>query len=129
LMKGRLAAATEGAEVLLSPQAKAALDAAEQEVRLHYEFMLARVRNPLLRESPGHTETLHKTDLKVWKRYGQSGPRMLYWMEDWRVLVGELMKHDEYTDYINGRPGKQSDYDREHFTGYLDPQPVDWSAA
>jgi putative CRISPR-associated protein (TIGR02619 family) len=129
LMKARLDSATEGIEVLLSPQAKGALDAAEQEVRSHYEFMLARVRNPLYRASPGHTETLHKTDLKVWKRYGQAGPRMLYWVEEPRVLVGELMKHNDYIAYVDGSPRKQSDYDRERFTDYLDTRPSDGTTA
>jgi putative CRISPR-associated protein (TIGR02619 family) len=129
LMKGRLDSAIEGTEVLLSPQAKGALDAAEQEVRSHYEFMLARVRNPLQRASSGHAERLNKTDLKAWKRYGQSGARMLYWVEELRVLVGELMKHDDYIAYVNGSPRRQSDYERERFTGYLNTQPVDWSAA
>jgi putative CRISPR-associated protein (TIGR02619 family) len=129
LLKGRLYQETDTTEVLLSPQARTALDRAEQEVRSHYEFMLTRVRNPLQRAIPGHAESLIKTDLKVWKRYGQSGPRMLYWVEEARVLVGELVKHDDYIAYVNGSPRKQSDYDCERFTVYVNTQPVNWSAA
>ncbi|MGH7192249.1 MAG: putative CRISPR-associated protein, partial [Candidatus Saccharimonadales bacterium] len=125
LMRGRLDAAVENTEVLLSPRAKTALDEAEQEVRSHYEFMLTRVRSPLLRADAAHNETLHKTDLKVWKRYGQAGPRMLYWVDEPRVLVGELLKHDDYLAYVNGSPRKRSDYPIEHFTIFANRRPVD----
>jgi putative CRISPR-associated protein (TIGR02619 family) len=129
LMKNKLETDTEGTEVLLSPSAKAALEAAEQEVRSHYEFMLARVRNPLLRETHRHTETLRKTDLLVWKRYGQSGPRMLYWTKGSRVLVGELMQHDEYVDYVNGTPRRRADYNEVDCSSWSGAGAFDWQAA
>jgi putative CRISPR-associated protein (TIGR02619 family) len=128
LLKSKLESASDATEVLLSAQAKAALDAAEQEVRSHYEFMLARVRNPLLRSSSRHTEALRKADLRVWKRYGQSGPRMLYWVEGSCVLVAELMQHDEYTHYVDGNPRQRADYNRDDFSSRSGIEAFDWQA-
>jgi len=129
LMKSKLELDTQGTEVLLSPSAKAALETAEQEIRSHYELMLARVRNPLLRETDRLRDTLRKTDLLVWKRYGQSGPRMLYWTKGSRVLVGELMQHDEYVDYVNGSPRRRADYTEANFSSWSGAGVFDWQAA
>ena len=81
LMKGRLAAAESEAEVFLSPHADQVLQTAGAAIRSHLDAMLARVRSPLHRAGFKHAESLHKTDVKVWKVYGSSGPRMLYWIE------------------------------------------------
>jgi putative CRISPR-associated protein (TIGR02619 family) len=129
LMKAKLEAAGEGSEVLLSPHAKSALDAAEQEVRSHYEFMLARVRSPLLREIARHSESLRKSDLRVWKRYGPSGPRMLYWMQGTRIMVGELMQHDAYEGYVNGNPRQRADYPTDGFSPWPGAAILDWETA
>jgi putative CRISPR-associated protein (TIGR02619 family) len=126
LMKDKLEGASAGTEVLLSLRAKAALDGAEQEVHSHYEFMLDRVRIPLLREAGRHAESLRKTDLLVWKRYGQAGPRMLYWVKGPRVMVGELLRHDEYVAYVNGNPRRRSDYDDDDFSSWSAPRAIDW---
>jgi len=111
LMKARLDAAETEADVLLSPQARAALAASGGTVRLHLEAMLTRVRNPLHRGGPNHAESLRKSDLKVWKVYATTGPRMLYWLDAGRVLVGELLAdHDQYLRYVDGDPLQRRDY-------------------
>jgi septal ring factor EnvC (AmiA/AmiB activator) len=54
--------------------------------------------------------------MKVWKVYGSSGPRMLYWIEDGRVYVGELFAHhDLYDAYLRGKPATRREYDLKAF--------------
>jgi hypothetical protein len=111
LMKARLEAAEHEADVLLSPTAESAWSAATAGLRAQFDSILTRVRNPLHRASGKHSESLNKTDLKVWKVYGNSGPRMLYWVESDRILVGELFgTHDEYEQYIDRNPLRRRDY-------------------
>jgi putative CRISPR-associated protein (TIGR02619 family) len=116
LMKGRLDAAESEGDVLLSPQAAAALAAADTAIRAHYDSMLSRVRNPLHRAGFKHAESLHKSDLKVWKIFATSGPRMLYWTHAGRILVGELFAdHDAYERYIDAEPRRRRGYDVARF--------------
>jgi putative CRISPR-associated protein (TIGR02619 family) len=116
LMKGRLDTAEAEAEVLLSPHAFKALAIAGAAVRSHLDAMIDRVRSPLHRAGFKHAESLYKTDMKVWKVYGSSGPRMLYWIEGDRVYVGELFAHhDAYEAYLAGSPLTRRDYDKKSF--------------
>lgn len=116
LMKGRLDAADSEAEVLLSPQARKAFETAGSGIRAHFDAMLDRVRSPLHRAGFKHAESLHKTDVKVWKVYGRSGPRMLYWTESAHVYVAELFAHhDIYEDYLAGNPMCRHNYDTKKF--------------
>ncbi|MGH2507782.1 MAG: hypothetical protein ACRDHZ_10345 [Ktedonobacteraceae bacterium] len=116
LMKGRLDAAESVAEVFLSPNANKALENSGPAIRTHLDAMLDRVRSPLHRAGFKHAESLHKTDVKVWKVYGSSGPRMLYWAESDRIYVGELFaNHNDYEDYVSGSPLSRRDYDTKKF--------------
>jgi putative CRISPR-associated protein (TIGR02619 family) len=117
LMKARLETLENRAEVLLSPRARSALQTAGPEIRVHFDSMLSRVRSPWHRSGYRHAESLHKTDLKVWKVYTKSGPRMLYWTEGGRVYIGELFaRHDDYESYGNGNPLRRADYKTTAFT-------------
>jgi putative CRISPR-associated protein (TIGR02619 family) len=110
LMKARLDAAATEAEVMLSPTAARALESAPSGARAQFDAMLSRVRNPLHRSAFRHSESLHATDLKVWKPHAQQ--RMLYWLDVGRILVGELFEtHDAYEQYVNSRPLRRRDYD------------------
>jgi putative CRISPR-associated protein (TIGR02619 family) len=129
MMKSRLDAAETEVQVLLSPEARAVLDRTHGAARAHFEAMLARVRNPLHRASPAHSEHVHRTDLRVWKVYATSGPRMLYWLQGGSVLVGKLFgDHDEYERYIDGNPRQVRDYDRSAFTPYRSTTSPDYDA-
>ncbi len=128
LMHSRLEGIEETAEVLLSPMAGAELDAADGAAKRHFEFMLARVRDPLFRSGYRHAESLHKTDLRAWKRYSSSGPRMLYWVESRRVYVARLFDHhDKYEYYIGGNPASRADFDLEKFIAYMGPRGRDYA--
>lgn len=127
LMKRRLDAAEVQAELLLSPSASAALDHATGGTRAQFEAMLARVRNPLHRSGFRHTESLHTTDLKVWKPAAQQ--RMLYWIEEARVQVAELFAtHDGYERWINARPLQRADYPLQQFDRYQGGRGPDYDA-
>ena len=63
----------------MRPEAGRALESAPPDARAQFEAMLSRVRNPLHRSAFRHSESLHTTDLKVWKPHAQQ--RMLYWLD------------------------------------------------
>ena len=112
--------------VLLSPSARKALDKNSSSRDLH--DMLARAGNPLSRRSGQHAESHTKTDLKIWKVYTHSGPRMAYWVENNTVYVGELFStHDEYDSFYgpNGSQYRKCDYDMGKFSSWQPPNRED----
>lgn len=116
LMKARLGEAETANPLFLSLRAHAALTEAHSNSRALLDPMLERLRNPLFRAGLKHAETLHKTDLKVCKRYGKTGPRVLYWVRENHVFVGEVFAHhDLYLAYVNNEPLKIAGYATREF--------------
>ncbi len=103
-------------QVLLSPEAQNELNGSSGFVRKQYLAMLARVSDPLWRDSKHHA--VHGTDLTVWKP-GRVSERVLGFVKGNRVFVCELAQHERYEELLQTR--KVADYPESTFSTYIPP--------
>ncbi|UYN93745.1 MAG: putative CRISPR-associated protein [Enhydrobacter sp.] len=104
--------------VLLSPQARRALDAASAASGPVFERMLSRVRSPLQRQLKQRCVTVG--DLKLWRENRDSGvrPAMFYWVAGEQVMVAELFA--DHAEYDRHKSGGRADYDSAAFSAKTD---------
>ena len=119
LVLSRLTSLVDMTPVSISPRAKRTLEGipAHHGIGRIVHQMIARLRNPLTRRLPHHSDTLVGSDLRVSKRYTRAGPRVLYWVSRGTVYVAEAFTHhDDYERFISG-PNLRSveNYNLEEF--------------
>ena len=108
----------DAGKVLLSPAGAKTYQSASGDAREQFDFMLDRVRNPMIRRAKWHP--FHGTDLHVYKP-GNTAHRMAYYLRGDDVYVCELYgAHDErYEKMLAGK--RIADYAQDGFTPWLRP--------
>ena len=117
LLKRQIEEVQTATRILLSRQARKALEDARDQTAAAFVTMLTRVRNPLSRRSIKHAETLHSSDLVIWKVSRTAYPRMAYWVDGNDVFVAELFPtHADYDQFWKRAPKNRADYDGTAFS-------------
>ena len=116
LLKRQIEEIQTTTRVLISPNARRALEDARDQAEAAFTTMLMRVGNPLARRTYKHAETLHTSDLIIWKASRTAAPRMAYWVDTHDIYVAELFPtHGDYDHFWRRSPKNRRDYDPATF--------------